>query len=106
LTDLIEQHNADSLGVVAALGQSEHDGAHGGDRHQEVFVEGLTVFDAFSGLDKNVITDDGVANHVQDKAQNAACRDKVQDHHEHGGDEDAYEHLFLFFVHGRLSSAT
>ena len=106
LTDLIEQHNADGLGVVAALGQSEHDCTHGGDRHQKVFVEGLTVFDAFSGLDENIIADDGVGNHVQDKAQNAARRDKVQHHHEHGGDEDAYEHLFLFFVHERLSSAT
>ena len=101
LADLVEQHDGDSLVVVAALfvdGQRKSaDGGHG---HQEVLVEYPAVEDALPSLLHDVVADDDVCRQIQRQPQPAGDGDKVQGHQHHRRDEDAEQHLFLLLCHG------
>ena len=60
LAHLIEQHDGHALTVFAA-----GHGAHGGNRHQEVFVKNFAVFDAQNRLFQHVMADDKIGHQPQ-----------------------------------------
>ena len=97
--DLIEQHNGNGFGIVAAVGEADDNGAHGGNCHEEVLIEDLTVPDAQDSLPENIIAHDEIGHHVEGEPDKTGDRYKVQRHHQHGGNNDPPEHFFLLFVH-------
>ena len=101
LAHLVEQHDEHGFGVFRC-----GEGTHGGQGHQEVFVEHLAVFDVADGLVQHIPADDGVGRQVAQGGQQALLRQHAQgaqhfDHHQQRRrNYDAPNHFFLFFAHG------
>ena len=56
---LVEEHDRHALPVLAAA-----EGAHGGHRHEEVFVKDLAVFDVADGPPQHIPADDEIRNEI------------------------------------------
>ena len=101
LADLVEQHDCDGLGeIAAALVQRQRDGADRGHRHEEVLIEHLSVQDALARLVQDVVADDQVGRQVQDRRREHGQRREARRDQQDRGDDDAPQHLLLLSVHG------
>ena len=102
LADLVKQHNGHALAVLAARHR-----AHGGDRHQEVFVKNLAALDAQKRLAQHVMPDDAVGYQPQNQLHEPRQRRKMQHDRQqggkHGGKDNALQRLFLLFGHSDSS---
>ena len=97
LADLVEQHNGDTLGVVA-----ERECPDGCNRHEEIFIKDAPVTDVHRGAPEDVPADQRIGCEEENHAGHALLED-------HPGDEkrrcpaDATEHPFLLLRHDGLS---
>ena len=68
--DLEEQHHEDGLGELGLCPREEADaeGTDGGNRHQEVLIEGIAVGDSLRSLLQRVVADDQIRYKI-DKQQ-------------------------------------
>ena len=106
LADLVKEHDGDGLGIIAAfVDQGNRHSADGCHRHEEVLVKDLSVFDALGRLEEDIVAHQQVGDQVQEEPDRfmhtvgEGLDGKVQHHHQHGRDQNAPEHDFLFFIH-------
>ena len=106
LADLIEKHNGDGLGIIAAFVDQGND--HSTDRrhsHKKVLVKDLSVPDALEGFEQDIVANRQIWYQVQEKpyrlmyAVAVSLDRKMQHRHQHGRCQNAPEHFFLFLVH-------
>ena len=100
LTDLVEDDNGAALHIIA-----QRKRAHGGDRHQEALVKGLTVLDALQRLAQHVPAYYKVGDAVERQLnRHGQGGQKLEHDHQRHGDQDPLKGLFLFLVHKQRSS--
>ena len=101
--DLVEQHDRNGLIIIPGLQQADGQRTQRRYGHEEVFVEHLAIQDALPGFLQDVISDDPVGNQPEQEQRNIAdlhkLRQEMQEDHQHGGDDDADQHLLLLFGH-------
>ena len=98
LADLVEQHNGGGFPVLLQ-GQR----AHGGNGHEEVFVEDLALYHAQEGFAQHVVADDQVGDKIQRQLCVPGQGHKGAEHPNHSqrrnGNQDAAQHAGLFSCH-------
>ena len=105
LADLVEQHNGDTLDVVAALRPNgEEERAERGDSHQEALVKCAAVDDADACLAEDIVADDEVGGHIGQEPPDAGQGEECKRDEHDCRDRDADKHFFLLFVHARFTS--
>ena len=104
-SDLIKEHDCDALGIITGTQAAEQDGAKAGYSHEEVFIKGLTVYNAFPCLSQDIIPDNEIGYEIQHEfhpaIQQCVRLQEVQNHHTQCCNENPDQYIFLFMCHGR-----
>ena len=87
--------------------RAERDRAECGNRHQEVLIEHLPVFDAAPRLSQDIVAHEQIRDQEKkkyresrDRGLHDALRDRIQRHKQYRSDEDTDQQTLLLFVHG------
>ena len=97
---LVKHHDGHGLLEIA-----QGHRAHGGHRHQEVFVKGVPAADAVDGPQQDVIARQQIGRQPQ-QGQGPGGVQQLQRQKQRRGPQDAVQHALLFFGHRSASFRT
>ena len=99
LAYLVEEHNGDAFGIIAIFVNCQGHGPQSGNGHQEVFVQGLAVHYALTGLVEHIIAHQQVGGQVAEESGQAGDGGLGDNENEQGREKYPLEILLLLAAH-------